>query len=269
MMPKPALGYPGGYRMRHNFVPSFIRSDSHVEIQVCKECGLSLKSHTDEAVCYVCGTQTYCDLIPNSTHPDKQLVCVECHEELIKADVIRRNERQARLTMLETKTPGDYFTQNAPSIKDIVDEVNRDESITDKSEAICQIVLQRIKNLQDNVLGYNQKIRELQSSKDRDSKTREEMLIYLNEKSKELSLNAQARLGIGITYNPEPKEKKPKVPSSPGRMTNEQKEEIQKYCNMYQIPFEVLRGFMTVKKMTAKQAADYYTKLNSKVDNED
>lgn len=254
-MTEPIRGYPHGFRMRHQY--SGLANSAEA---ICNVCGYTLVSHSSKAVCEVCGGEAFCDLFPDHKHPKKILICGACYVKELKAATEASKEREARAKMENIKTPGDYFVADTPSIKEINDMVNADESVNNKAEKVCEIIKERIVNCQKNILELNQQTRERQ-------KEQNEFQIYLNHKMKEISAEKQKELGLlNIDYKPE----KPK--KTPTRAPSTKKVDLQKmkeYAASFNIPLEALRIIVVSRSVSIEEAAKIYLKMSNKIEEEE
>lgn len=236
--------------MKHDFRAS-ISSDE------CLVCGYPMIAHTMQAVCESCGTKVICDLFPDTKHPKKMLLCAECVSKEIKVAVDAAKERALKQTAENIKSAGDYFVGDIPSIKEVSDTVNADESIpaNNKGYEICKIIKERIINFDRNILQLNQQARETQ-------KQRNEFQIYLNHKMKEISDEKQKELGLNpISYKSPSAPKKAKAPSISSKRINI--DELKKVANTFGIPWEALRTIMVGRQVTAEEAAKIFIQMRN------
>jgi len=203
------------------------------------------------------------------------LICGECYNREIVAHIEARQRREEALTAEEIKRPEDYFVSSIPSIKEIFDSVSSDDSITHKNERIAVLVKQRIEHLQNTILEKNQKLRDLSNEKRQvedekkaTEKLREESVVYLNNKVRELTVEARKRLGLTIYEQPEGKIKTPSKAPSVGhtgssRISSAALAELDKYSKMYNIPLEFLQLTMKMRKVGVEEAVKIYMALNN------
>lgn len=241
--------------MKHEFRAS-INPDENNEFN-CILCGYPEISHGPQAVCESCGTEVICDLFPDTKHPKKMLLCAECISKEIKIAVDTAKERALKQTAENIKSAGDYFVGDIPSIKEVSDTVNADESIpaNNKGYEICKIIKERIINFDRNILQLNQQARETQ-------KQRNEFQIYLNHKMKEISEEKQKELGLSpISYKSPSAPKKAKAPSVSSKRINI--DELKKIANTFGIPWEALRTIMVGRQVTAEEAAKIFIQMRN------
>jgi len=245
-------------KMKHPFQPS-MNSSNEDGLPICVHCGYSEKSHTDQATCEACGSITECGFFPDHKHPKKMLICFACYDKEMKIAVRESEERAKKFKMAEIKSPGQYFVaDDIPAIKLIVDSVHSDSTVLDedKTSRICELVKERIINCQKEILDYNDKVRTAQRNEN-------EARIYLNYKMKELSEQAQRKLGLeNINYKPT-SPKSPKTSSIPKIKSGKlDMMELKKVANMYNIPVDALRIICVARGISIKDAVDVYLKLN-------
>jgi len=169
----------------------------------------------------------------------------------------RRAEQEKIQKAEGIKSPADYHVSMLPSVKAIIDSVNDDESVTNKTEKKCMILRERIENLQANVVDLDKKKREALQERDN-------CQVHLQQLQRELDAAAIKRLGLlNINYQPEEK-KKPKVSQSPvrpsGRLTNAQLEEAEKWAKQFGLETEWIistmkRSIQHNKPMSIEDAA--------------
>ena len=249
-------GYPAGFKMKHEF------HSSELDINVCILCGYNAKSHSFRAECEVCGTETKCDFFPDYKHPRKILICESCLTKELRAasEAAAERAKSRDLTASNVKTPGDLFVAETPSIKEIVDSVNSDDSIhsLDKASQICVVIKERILNYQKSIFDLNQQVRETQ-------RLQNESQIYLNHKMKEISAEKQKELGLlDISYKPDSgKVKTPKAAPTTKRVNMD---ELKKYANQFGIPMAALRNIMLARSVSVEAAAKIFIQINNQVD---
>jgi len=241
-------------KMKHAFIPS---QHSESDVVSCAQCGYAEVSHTDKAECEACGSICECGFFPDHKHPKKILVCYACYDKEIKLAVTAASERQRMMTAANVVSPAAYFVSESPSIKEIVDSINSDESIQlmFKNEKICEVIKERILNYQKNILTLNQEVRDKQKQLD-------EARVYLNHKMKEISAEAIQRLGLqNINYKPPTaKEGKVKITKAPSTKKVDMNE-LKKMANMYNVPAEAIRNVMLARGLPMKDAVDVCIKI--------
>src|SRR5262245_57121828 len=180
-------------KMKHHYSPSVANENE----PVCVHCGYAEISHTNQATCEACGSVCECGFFPDHKHPKKMLICYSCYDKEMKVAVAATNARSAASNVT---SPAKYFIDTeTPTIKSIVDSVNQDPNIADedKVETICSTIKERILSYQKNIISLNESVRENQ-------RLENEARVYLNHKMKEVSEEAQRRLGLtNINYKPE------------------------------------------------------------------
>ena len=243
-------------KMKHHYSPSVADStDSNGPI--CVHCGYAESAHTDKATCEACGTVCECGFFPDHKHPKKMLICYPCYDKEMKAAVAATNARVASYP----SSPAKYFIDTeTPTIKSIVDSVNQDPNVLDedKVETICSTIKERILSYQKNIISLNESVRENQ-------RLANEARVYLNHKMKEVSEEAQKRLGLtNINYKPE------KPPSSTKTKSVSTKkvdmEQLKRAAAQYNIPIDALRIIVVARGVTIHDAVQIYLKLNEKKD---
>jgi hypothetical protein len=242
-------GYPNGYQMKHKF-----RAILDDETR-CLICGYSIDSHTPSAECEVCGNNSPCDFYPDYRHAKKILLCEACYNGQLRAAIQAAEESRKQREQHKPKTPGDYFVSDSPSIKSIINSIELDSSIENKPEAICSVIRDKILNFQQSILELNQQVREAQREQN-------EFQIYLNHKMREVSADAQKRLGLqNISYKPN--QDKPKTPSKAPSTKKVNMDELKKYANQFNIPISALRTIMVARSVSVEQAAKIFIQVNS------
>src|SRR5262245_29130663 len=228
--------YANGYRMQHKFAGAFGAEE-------CTLCGYSAVSHGAQATCEMCGLPNYCDFFPDFRHAKKILLCESCLNKELKVAVEQSQKRQAELSAQNIKAPSDYFVaEDMPYIKQLIDEVNADITIPDneKTAKICELVKERILNLQENILSLSNEVKTAQQKRD-------SYRVFLQDKQRELSEAKQKELGL-LDFNyqqPTEKPRAPKAAPTTSRMTSKRLDEIKAYANQFGIPIDGIQMIMT------------------------
>jgi len=166
-------------------------------------------------------------------------------------------EKADKMTLADIKSPGDYYVSNNMAIKKIIDDVNNDHSIINKSEAICELVQARIFQLRESIFELNREAQKAQGEKD-------EAQRFFQSEVKKLDLAAQERFQKeNIEYKPghDRKEKKPKSPIKPStRITAKEQNRVDELVNRFHLKEEHIRLMMKINKCDPDKAASILIK---------